>query len=136
MRTKKPAKLPAALSAASKPFDRWRKRHRPRQRLPQDLWRQAATLARQYGLNPTARALGLNYHSLKRHLTKTPPPEGIPTPAAPDFIELLPGTMTPGVVECTIEWAESGGAPVRMHLQGASLPELASLARVFRSSQP
>ena len=37
MRTKKPAKLPAALSAASKPFDRWRKRHRPRQRLPQEL---------------------------------------------------------------------------------------------------
>jgi hypothetical protein len=136
MRTKKPAKLPAALSAASKQFDRWRKRHRSRQRLPQELWRQAATLARKYGLNPTARALGLNYHSLKRHLAKTNPPKEILTQAAPDFIELLPGAMTPGAVECTLEWAESNGAMVRMHLQGASLPELASLVHVFRSRQP
>jgi hypothetical protein len=133
MRTKKPAKLPAALSAARKQFDRWRKRHRPRQRLPQDLWCQAAALARQHGLNPTARALGLNYHSLQRHLAKTTPPEEISTQAAPDFIELLPGAMTPGVVECTIEWTESDGVMVRMHLQGASLPELVSLVHVFRS---
>ena len=133
MRSKKPAKVPAALSAASKQFDRWRKRHRPRQRLPQELWRQAATLARKYRLNPTARALGLNYHSLKRHLVKTTPPEGIPTPAAPNFIELLPGAMTPGVVECTIEWAESDATMVRMHLQGVGLSELASLVHVFRS---
>jgi len=130
MRTKTPAKVPSALTAVSKQFDRWRKRHRPRQRLPQELWRQAATLARQYGLNPTARALGLNYHFLKRHLAKTTPPEGIPTQAAPDFIELLPGA-----VECTIEWTDSGGVTVRMHLQGASLPELASLIHVFRSRQ-
>jgi hypothetical protein len=136
MRTKKPAKLPAALLATSKQFDRWRKRHRSRARLPKELWRQAAALARQHGLNPTAHALGLNYYSLKRHLSKTTPQEGIPTQAAPDFIELLPGTMTPGVVECTIEWADSDGATVRMHLQGASLPELTSLARVFRGSQP
>jgi len=135
MRTKKPAKLPAALSAASKQFDRWRKRHRPRERLPQDLWRQAAALARKHGLNPTAHALGLNYYSLKRHLAKTTPPEGIPTQAAPDFIELLPGAMTPGAVECTIEWTDSDGVTVRMHLQGVHLPELTSLARVFRSSQ-
>jgi hypothetical protein len=136
MRTKKPAKLPAALSAARKQFDRWRKRRRPRQRLAQELWRQAAALARKHGLNPTARALGLNYHSLKRHLAKTTPPEEISTQATPDFIELLPGAMTPGVVECTLEWADSDGATVRMHLQGASLPELASLVHVFRSCQP
>jgi len=136
MRSKKPAKVPAVLSAASKQFDRWRKRHRPRQRLPQEFWRQAATLARKYGLNPTARALGLNYHSLKRHLAKTTLTEGIPTQAAPDFIELLPGAMTPGAVECTIEWADSGGATVRIHLQGVRLPELASLVHVFRGSQP
>jgi hypothetical protein len=79
--------------------------------------------------------LGLNYHSLQRHLIKTTPSEGTPTQAAPDFIELLPGAMTPGVVECTIEWAESDDTMVRMHLQGASLPELVSLARVFRSNQ-
>lgn len=134
MRTKKPAKPPAVLSAASKQFDRWRKRHRSRARLPKELWLQAAALACKHGLNPTASALGLNYYSLKRHLAKTTPTKGIPTQAAPDFIELLPGAMTPGVVECTIEWTDSDGVTVRMHLQGARLPELASLARVFRSS--
>ena len=135
MSTKKPTKLPPALLAASKQFARWRKRHRPRARLPKEFWRQAAALARKHGLNPTAHALGLNYYSLKRHLAKTNPTEGVHTQAAPDFIELLPGAMTPGAVECTIEWTDSDGVTVRMHLQGARLPELASLARVFRSSQ-
>jgi len=83
--------------------------------MPEALWRRAATLADKYGLNPTARALGLNYYSLKRHLVKTIPTKGIPTQAAPDFIELLPGTMTPGAVECTLEWTDSNGATVRRH---------------------
>jgi len=113
MSTKKDAKLPAALSTASKQFDRWRKRHRPRERLPQELWWQAASLARKHGLNPTARALGLNCYSLKRQLAKTIPQEGNPTPAAPNFIELLPGAMTPGAVECTIEWTDTGTFPNR-----------------------
>lgn len=135
MRTKQPANIPVALSAASQRFDQWRSRHRKRTRLPKELWRQAAALAQEHGLNKTARALGLDYYSLKKHLEETTTEELIPARAEPDFIELLGGVMTPGLMECTIEWADGGGSTIRMHIKGVGLSELASLASVFRGSQ-
>jgi len=64
MSKKQPAKLPPALSAARRQIDQWRRRGRQRGRMPEALWRRAATLAGEYGLNPTARALKVNYYSL------------------------------------------------------------------------
>ena len=135
MRTKQPAKIPVALSAASQRFNQWRSRHRKRTRLPKELWRQAAALAREHGLNKTARGLGLEYYSLKKHLDEMTTEEVIPAKAEPDFIELVGGVMTPGSTECTIEWSDGGGSTVRMHIKGAGLSELASLASVFRGGQ-
>jgi len=135
MSTKQPANLPIALSTARRQFDHWRSRHRKRTRLPKELWRQAAALAREHGLNKTACALGLKYYSLKKHLDEMTSEEVLPAKAEPDFIELLGGVMTPGVMECTIEWADGDDSTVRMHIKGAGLSELAYLAGVFRSSR-
>ncbi len=135
MRKKQPANIPVALSAACRQFDQWRSRHRKRARLPNELWRQAAALAREHGLNKTARALGLKYYSLKKHLDEMTTEEVIPAKAEPDFIELLGGVMTPGSAECTIEWSDGCGSTLRMHIKGAGLSDIASLAGVFRSSR-
>jgi len=135
MSTKQPANLPLALSAASQRFNQWRSRHRKRTRLPKELWRQAAALAGEHGLNKTARALGLDYYSLNKHLNEMTTEQGIPAKREPDFIEFLGGAMMPGCVECMIEWADGRGATVRMHIQGAGPSELASLVGVFRGGQ-
>ena len=143
MSSRQPANIPIALSRARRQFDRWRSRQRnKRARLPKELWRQATALAREHGLNKTACALGLKYYSLKKHLDETGASAGcltadelVPAKTKPDFIELVPGAMTPGCVECTIEWADGSGATVRMHIMGAGLSELTSLAGVFRGGQ-
>jgi len=59
----------------------------------------------------------------------------IPAKSEPEFIELTPGVMTPGSFECTIEWADGRGETVRMHIRGAGLSELASVAGVFRGGR-
>jgi hypothetical protein len=79
--------------------------------------------------------LGLKYYSLKKHLDQMTTDPAIPAKAEPDFIELLPGVITPSSIECTIEWADGGGSKVRMHIKGAAMPELASLAGVFRGGR-
>lgn len=135
MSTKQPANLPLALSTAHRQFDQWRSRHRKRARLPKELWRQAAALAREHGLNKTAGALGLEYYSLKKHVNEMACDQVIPAKAEPDFVELLGGAMTPGSMECTIEWADGSGSTVRMHIKGAGLSDLASVAGVFRGGQ-
>jgi len=136
MSTRQPVNIAVALSRARRQFDRWRSRQRnKRARLPKELWRQAAALAREHGLNKTVCALGLNYYSLKKHLDESGADELVPAKTKPDFIELVPGVMTPSSVECTIEWADGSGATVRMHIKGAGLSELTSLAGVFRGGQ-
>lgn len=135
MRKRQPAKIPAALSAARGQFDQWRSGHRKRARLPKELWRRAAALALEHGLNKTAQALGLKYYSLKKHLDQMTAEEIIPAKAKPDFIELLPDVMTPGSTECIIEWSDGGGSTLRMHIKGIELSQLASVAEVFRSGR-
>ena len=135
MSTRQRATLPRVLSTARRQFDQWRSRHRKHARLPQELWRQAAALAREHGLNKTARALGLKYYSLKKHLDQAGADGLVPAKAEPGFIELLPGVMTRGSIECTIEWADGGGSTLRMHIKGAGLSDLASLAGVFRGGR-
>jgi hypothetical protein len=136
MSTRQPASIPIALSAARHQFDHWRSQQpNKRTRLPKELWSQAVALAQEHGLNKTARALGLKYYSLKKHLDETSADDLIPAKTKPDFIELVGGVMTPGSVECTIEWVDGSDVTVRMHIKGAGLSELASVAGVFRSGR-
>jgi hypothetical protein len=136
MNTKQPANVPKALSETRCQLDHWRsQRPSKRARLPKEFWQKAVTLAKEHGLNKTARALNIKYYSLKKHLDEAVADEGGSAKTQPDFIELLPGTVTPGGVECTIEWADRRGATVRMHIRGAGPSELSALAGVLRNGR-
>jgi hypothetical protein len=101
MSTRQPAGVPVALSITRRQFEQWRRRQHGRKRLPKELWETAVGLAREHGINQTARTLGLKYDSLKKHLEGTTPDTRDPGRAKPDFIELLPGGLTSPSPECT-----------------------------------
>lgn len=135
MSPRPPANVPTPLSLARRQFDQWRRRQRGRKRLPRELWSNAVALAREHGINKTARTLGLKYDSLKKHLEATPPGAlGLGT-AGTEFLELLPREMMPSSIECTIEWEEGSGGKMRMHVKGASTADLVSLARGLRDGR-
>lgn len=106
-----------------------------RTRLPKELWQQAVALAKEHGLNKTARALGLKYYSLKKHLEATATDESKPAEARREFMELLPTPVASPSIECTIELEDGSGATMRMHVKGARMADLASFACVFRSGR-
>jgi hypothetical protein len=134
MNSRQPTKIPIALSEARRQLDHWRSQQpSKRTRLPEEFWRQAVALAKQYGLNKTARALKVKYESLKKHLEQSGANEGDSAKVQPEFIELLPAVIEPGAVECMLEWADGCGASVRMHIRGAGPSELSAVAGVFRS---
>jgi hypothetical protein len=136
MSTKQPPSIPIALSTARHQLDHWRSQQPDkRTRLPKEFWQQAVALAKEHGLNKTARALNVKYDSLKKHLHKAGADKESSVQLPPEFIELLPGTVTPGGVECMIEWAEGPNATVRMHIKGASVSELTALAGVFQGGR-
>ena len=118
----------AAYSGVQRKLTHWRQRHRRGARIPEGVWREAAKLASVHGINRIARALRLDYYSLKKHSAATAR-SGIRTP---EFVELLPGGLPVPRPECLIEVEEPGGAKLRIHLQGGELPDVAALTRGFR----
>ena len=120
--------LPAALARAQRKIERWRQQHRPRARLPDELWREAAKLASAHGINRTARALRLDYYALKEHAAAA----AEVGERAADFVEVLPGAMSSTRPECVIEIEETGGDKMRIRLAGGNLPDVAELTRAFR----
>ena len=136
MSTRQPANIPVALSRARRQLDRWRSRQpNKRARLPEGLWQNAVALARTHGLNKTARALGLKYESLKKHLAATATEQSERGGTQCEFLELLPSPVTSPSIECTIELGDGDGTTVRMHVKGVRMADLASFARGFRSSR-
>lgn len=121
----------AALSRARRKIAQWRERHRPRARIPEELWREAAELACAQGINRTARALRLDYYSLKKRAAAA----ARSGQRVPGFVEILPGGLPAGRPECLIEVEDPSGAKLRIHLQGGDLPDVAALARGFREGR-
>ena len=133
MSTRRSTDLPVALRTARRQLDRWRSRHRPHTRLPEELWRKAVTLARRHGLHKTASVLGLKYDSLKKRMEApvVERPKGQEAPC--EFVEFLAGPMAAGSWECMIELDDGSGATVRIHVKGVRMADLASFASAWRS---
>jgi hypothetical protein len=125
MRRRKRGEVPARLSRLEQRFAAWRKSRQWGERIPQPLWKAAAQLAAECGLNQTARILKLDYYSLKKHLDR----DGVKSAANTPFVELPP--MLPLVSECIIEFEDGSGASMRMHLKGTAPPDVLALGRSF-----
>jgi hypothetical protein len=118
--------LPADLGRLRQRFERWRRTHRARSRISDSLWAAAAKLAGSYGICRTAKALRVDYYSLKERV------ESAATAGLPQgkFLELpLPSPTSLG--ECTVEWEDAAGSKMRVHLKGFHAPDLAALGRSF-----
>ena len=120
--------LPAAFWRAQRKIEQWRQRRRPRARIPEELWREAAELAGSYGINRTAKALRLDYYSLKNRVAAA----ARSGERASGFVEILPGGMPVSRPECTIEVEDRSGVKMRIRLQGGDFPDVAGLIGVFR----
>jgi len=110
----------------------WRKKRRPRSRIPEGLWNAAAELARSYGVNKVARALHLDYYNLKERR------DGIMVSSAaagkgenaPPLIEVI-SERGPQGAECVIELESAQGAKMRIHYRGQAVPEAVALCAEF-----
>ena len=137
MTTKKRRELPARLEEARRRFERWRRTRKVRSRIPEPLWAAAVKLAGGYGIHRTAKALRVDYYSLKKRAEGTPAATASNVPGATagaTFLE-LPAAAWAGSGECTLELEDAGGAKMRVHLKGFAAPDLAALGRSFWRSE-
>lgn len=135
MQTRLQSNVPARLARGRTRFDKFRTKHKGYRRLPEPLWSLAVQLAREYGLNRTARVLRLDYNGLKKRLESTISDTSSESAIGPGFIELLPSALT-AATECALEYRRPDGTTIRIHLKGPQLPDLAALSRSLCDGSP
>jgi hypothetical protein len=120
--------LSPELARAQERFAAWRQTRAPKSRIPQGLWDLAVELAASEGLNRTARALKLDYYTLKDRVEAAPKKRKKNTSA---FLE-LPQVALPSK-ECVIELGDGKGL-VRIRLTGYEPLEIATVGRGLREA--
>src|SRR3990167_4074935 len=93
--------------------------------MPAALWAAAVALVRQHGLYPTARALRVDYGSLKKRMDAA----GAGRYPSPAFVE-LPAARPTGLGACVIELEGPRGGRMRIEVPGATLADLVVLTQV------
>jgi hypothetical protein len=114
-------------------FEEFRSAAPGHKRLPEALWAAAAELAKRYGVNPTARALRLEYGGLRKRVENQGRPKrkrAMATP--PNFMEFVAPGAKP-LTNCTVEVESAQGSKLRLELRGVATAELADLIHTFVS---
>lgn len=62
--------LPAGVEELRGRVERWRRTRKKRSPMPEELWEDAARLARVHGVSPIARWLGLSYYTLQGRMER------------------------------------------------------------------
>jgi hypothetical protein len=128
MGTQLSCRLEAQLAGLKERLEGWRSSSNRNSRIPEELWTAAVEVARQCGLAPTARALHLDYYSLKHRLEGDKALARQPLPA---FVEVLPPRVA-RIAECVVELEDAQGTRLRISLKGSGISELTALVQALR----
>ena len=113
------------LEQTRRRITRWRETRTHRgAAMPAALWAAAIALARQHGLYTTARALRVDYGSLKKRLGAA----GAGRVPSPAFVELAAARPT-GLGPCVIDLEAPRGRRMRIEVSGVTVADLVTLTQ-------
>jgi hypothetical protein len=104
-------------------LEAWRRSRQKGRRIPEALWSAAVGLVWVHDLNPIARALRLNYYSLKRRDEAAEAQAAGDDGASSGFVELEVGHAPLGE-ECRIELSDDAGGKMTVTIRGSCSRDL------------
>jgi hypothetical protein len=129
MQTPKLRDVPLSVSELRVRIDQWRATRKKGDEMPEGLWIEAAQLTRNFGLNPVASALRLNYYALKERAADLPAAAAAPA-VRPTFVAIDAPPLIPS--GCIIE-AEHAGEKLTIRVSGSAPLDVLSLLQAFWS---
>ena len=122
------------LIRAQQRLERWRRNGGGQgRRIPDELWQEAANVARAEGLYSTSRALGVDYGRLKKHVASAEVAASKPAAggqaAAPAFMELDLGQLQGA--RAVVELTGRDGCGMRVEIVGAAVVDVMALVQTF-----
>ncbi len=126
--------LPASVSRVRIRIERWREHGVNRWRMPEELWAAAVFLARSHGIAPIARALRLDYGSLKKRVERSPENEAGDRDRISRFVEIDPRHLVPGPERsgATVELLDVEGTKLLIRLSDRESLDVPALVAAFR----
>ena len=126
--------LPASVSRVRVRVERWREQGENRWRMPEDLWAAAVSLARSYGIAPIARALRLDYGSLKKRVERSPESDPGDTDGPGRFVEIDPRHLArvPEPSGAVVELVDAAGTKLVVRLSDRESLDVPALVAAFR----
>jgi hypothetical protein len=121
--------IPAEMEKVHRQFQRWREQRRGRESIPARLWTAAARVAAEHGVNPTSKALSLDFNKLKARVKGPQGRKKRNSEPAPQFLELV-ASPSASTAECVIE-IEGPRGKMRIEWKGLAAPDLVSLGRML-----
>jgi len=133
--------IPLNMRRVYRRLQRWRSSHARRVPLPDSLWAAAGELAREHGINRTAKALHLEYGKLKERAealgqekkvvrkVRSAIPRHAESTAAPTFMELI--TPRSGSAASAVVELEGPRGRMKIELKGVATAELVALSRAL-----
>jgi len=133
MESAKRKRLPVEAGKLRERIDEWRRTRERQGRMPEDLWAGAVSLAECHGVYRIARAVGVNYGSLKWRVGRPGAVVGEAPKASGGFVELSAAQLVGAGVEptATVELTAHDGARLTVRLRGCGAVDLTELADAF-----
>jgi len=122
--------LPAEVEGVRVRLEKWRAQRRAGQRIPEDVWAEAARVARQHGLSRVCQALGLDYKGLKRRTQLSEEPSCSTVGGEGLFVELASAARHEGM-SCVVELEKGNGAKLRVSVGDASAVDWCRVKEAF-----
>jgi hypothetical protein len=121
--------LPVELERVRAELAAWRERRGPGEhRIPEEVWHQAALVARRCGLNLVSKALGLDYNGLKRRVGACATRR--PARSHPRFVEVDEPPMA-AELGCVVELQKGNGARLRICVGTATAVDWGKVKEAF-----
>ena len=134
--------FPADVQKTYRRFVQLRSSHTGRLPIPEPLWAAAAELAREHGINATAKVLHLEYRKLKEKTLVVGQGKGFKRsrtgrprrkrsqPRPPAFVELFAPPSSGSSLECRVE-LEGRRGKMKIEFKGIATAELVALGRAL-----
>ena len=119
--------VPVAMRKVYRKLQRWRKERKGWARIPESLWTAAGELARQHGVNPVSRVLGLEFNRL-RQMAASDRTSGARRRIAPAFVEVIAAPEA-AAAQCAME-LEGRHGKLRIEWHGTAT-DLAGFSRIL-----
>ncbi len=127
------AALPANVKAVGNRIEKWRRRRKKRSPMPEQLWREAAVLARCHGVYRISQVLRVTYETLRRWTAKSGSLEAKKQSDTGGFVEVVLPRASATEAGPVVELADGDGSKLTIRLPAHSTVDVSGLANAWWS---